>query len=304
MIRIQLTDTLLPSIEGQCTMLEAPTIIAPAVVNDAYCLCDCEYEELVFSETGAIVSEYKNDKTDLIFIKAISSDTITIKMYKDTDDPKTISDNTYGTYYSTFTAQPLYVGFVADWNKIYNSLGAGLYYFEITKTIMGVETTVYTPDYRLRPYTDLGANGTVRIETYNSGSILNSDFDYDGLLTGGWYQSMRINGKLLAKVPKLQVDNYIDQNYNVIQRQDRISNEWELITGLLPANISNKLLYDMLLADRILVSDYNIYSEENIKQLELIKNGNVEKKSFNKNQKSNFSIKFTDKKLDGIKNNY
>jgi hypothetical protein len=291
--------------DGLAVMLDtAPVIVPPVPIENTVCVCKCEYIEQVFSEVGAIVTGWKNDKTSMLFKKAIAADTITIKLYKGTTS-YTITDNTYGTYYAagSLPGQPTYVGFVADWNKIYNALGAGSYYFEVTTVIIGVTTVKQSIYYNLQPYSDLAADRTVRIETWNTGSILNSVFDYAGILTGGWYQSVRLRGKLMPKNPKLVTDNYFDQDYNLQQIQDKITDEYTLVTYPVPAEISNVLIYDNLLANTVKISDYNIYNEDVIRELSLYVT-DIQKKSYNLSRHVSFEIKFSPKKDNCIKNNF
>jgi hypothetical protein len=306
MIVQQLVNILPPATtnDGLATMTDVATVIVPSVpIENSVCVCRCNYRELVFSETGAIVDWNKNDKTTLLFKKAITADTITIKLYKGTT-PYTITNNTYGTYSAgTLTGQPLYWEFVADWNKIYSALGAGAYYFEITTIIIGVTTVIETIEYYLQPYSDLMADNTIRIETYNTGTILSSDFDYSGIHEDGFYQSFRIRGKLMPKNPKLTTDTYINQDNEIIQIQDKITNEYELELHLIPYDIADKLVYDNLLANKILVSDYNVFNE-NVKRQIALRPTDIEKKSFAFNNNVQITIKFIEEKDNIIKNNF
>jgi hypothetical protein len=290
--------------DGLATRLVGiPTIPAVAIEENSICVCKCNYVEKVFSEVGPIVDWNKNDKTSLLFKKAITSDSITITLYKELT-PYTISDDTYGVYYpGTLPNKPLYYGFIVDWNKIYYLLGPGYYNFKITTIIIGVTTVIDSIDYYLQPYSDLSANNTVRIETYNTGNILSSPFDYDGLLQDGWYQSFRIKGKLMPKQPKITTDNYINQDNEIIQIQDKITNDYDLITGLIPAVIADVLIYDNLLANKILISDYNIFNEDVKRQIELRPIDIPEKKVYNFNNNMKFVIKFTSAIDNIIKNN-
>lgn len=268
-------------------------------------ICDpkCCYYEKVFSESGSITQWEHNDKTSILTKKIIAADTIQIDMIAPDGTKYTISDNTYGTYYSTFTAKPLYVGFIADWNLIYNSLGTGIYYFEITETIIGVTTKYTTINYHLSLYSERAANNTVRIETWNTGVILNSDFDYKDLLVDGWYQSYRIPGKLNTSVPKLTTDNYYNQAYELLQIQDKITDEYTLETHLLPYEISKVIIYDNLLANKILISDFNLFNETIMRSISLYPT-DIQKKAFGYNSDCMFTIKFTTKFDDTIKNNF
>lgn len=306
MITQTLANILPPSTtnDGLATMQSTSSTIAPvAVEENSICVCKCDYRELVFSEAGAITDWNKNDKSTLLFKKAIAGDTITIKLYKDTT-PYTITDNTYGEYYpGTLPGQPLYWEFVADWNLIYNALGPGNYYFETTTIIIGATTVTESIDYYLQPYSDLAADGTIRIETYNTGTILSSDFNYLEIHVNGFYQSYRIKGKLLPKMPKLITDTYTDQDNNIIQIQDKITNEYELVLKLIPASVADVIIYDNLFANRILISDYNIFNEDVKRQIE-VRPLDIEKNTFAFNKDVQFNIKFTAAKDNMIKNNF
>lgn len=275
--------------------------------ENSVCICRCEYVEKVFAETGTQTSDVKNDKTALLFQKLITADTITIYLCYGTTRIE-ITDNTYGTFYTAgyFTQKPLYVGFVADWHKIKAALGTGTYWFETERTLLGTSDIVYSIYYELLPFTDLLANGTVRIDTWNTGTILSSPFDYEAMTTElpmGWFQSYRIMGKVMPKVPKLTVDNYYNQNYELIQIQDKITDNYELETELLPASVSNQIIYDNLLANVINVSDFNYYNEEVIRELRLYPQ-EIIKKSFAYNQRSIFKISLIPYNDNIVKNNF
>jgi hypothetical protein len=272
-------------------------------ITNTVCICDCEYYQKVFSEAGPVVTAWKNDKTTLIFKKLINADYADIELYKNSEFAAIISNSTYGVYtdFGGFTNQPKYKEFVADWNKIYNALGAGIYYFKITTSTLGEVSEDESIKYQLMLYSDEKANGTVRIDTYNTGTILNSDFDYNSLKPKGFYQSIRISGKLLPKQPKYEKDNYLDSNYNILQLQDKIINEWTLETGLLPSALSNQIIYDMLLSNTIIISDYNAFNEEQIRELSVVFDDMLEKEGYKDHY---YRLKFKEKKQNIIKNNF
>ena len=293
---------------GLVTLLDGIKINAPTPeYTCCICSCSCNYSEKVFSEAGAISDPSINDKTALLFTKIIAGDSIKIYLCYGTTRTQ-IVDNTYGSYYPAgfFSLKPLYVGFLADWNLIYKALGAGSYWFEIETTLLGVSKTIYSICYDLTLYDCHKANFTVRIESYNTGVILDSLFDYAKMieLPNGWYQSVRLGGKVFPKLPKITVDNYYDQDYQLLQIQDKISNTYELETHLLPASISNQIIYDNMLANKILISDYNISNEEIIRQI------NLYPTEINKNypgqyqNNCRFTLKFTTRFDSTIKNNW
>ena len=130
MIDIFVNNSLIYSFDathnGLVTLLEGIKINAPTPeYTCCVCSCRCNYSEKVFSESGAITDLLINDKTALLFTKIIPGDQIKIYLCYGSTRIQ-IVDNTYGSYYPTgfFSLKPLYIGFLADWNKIYNSLGA------------------------------------------------------------------------------------------------------------------------------------------------------------------------------------
>lgn len=281
---------------------DSAKLVESTPVNDI-CLCSCQYIEDVFAEI-TYTKSYKNDKTSMLFAKKKASDTIIIKLCNDALGlEEVITDNTYGSYYSTFTAQALYVGFVCDWSKVLIDLGIGKYYFKIISTILGESSTVTSISYQLSEYSDERANGSVKIESYQTGELLNSEFNYVGLVAGGWYQSIRIPGKLLEKKINLKVDNYYNLQNKLVQIQDKVEFIYEVESELIPYEIAEKLYTDILLGNSVIVSDYNVFNEAQIKEIELYYNG-IEKKSFSHNPKSSYKFKFTPRFDNVIKNNY
>jgi len=271
--------------------------------NDV-CACDvgCDYTERVFGSVGA--EWWKNDKNDFLFQKQIAADTITIKLFKDGASVATITNDTYGTYYSTFTAQALYVGFVVEWEKVLNLLGAGNYQIQADKVLLGVATTFESQKFFLSTYSDEAADGTVRIEAYQTGNILSSQFDYNDLIAGGWYSSFRMYGKLAAPNLVVEEDNIQDENWSHEQVQVKVSNEWELETEQIPSFLSNKLLYDNVLGNQFLVTDYSIYNHATYRRKDLYIT-NIEKVNEpSKNQERSYKLTLSDKLDNIIKRNY
>ena len=279
-----------------------PEIIEEATNDICYCDYECPYIETVFAEVGG--EFYKNDKNSFLFKKLIAVDSIVIKLYKNGVELATISDDTYGTYYSTFAAQPLYIGFVIDWEKVLNLSGAGFYQLKAELTIIGNSSEYESQQFRLLPYSDIAADGTVRIECYNTGNILSSQFNYTDLIQGGWYQSLRILGFFGLKEPALNVDNYRNQEYKLRQIQDSIQNTFTLETNLIPALISNIITQDNILANEIYITDYNILNPELYRRISLYPSEISDATTFAKNRNQKFIIKFTDKIDNIIKSNF
>ena len=292
-----------PYLKGQLVKLDCNLLKSiPTTYSQSICNFECCYIENVFALVGG--ENYQNDKSSFLFSKLITSDTIVIELIKPDGTTATITDNTYGAYYSTFSANPLYIGFVLDFEKCLQLIGIGTYQIKVTKTILGISYTWYSQYFYLKQYDEMAINKTVRLEWYQTGNILSNELNYEDLISNGWYQSIRFKGILSNKIPKIITDNYLNEKYQIKQIQNKIYNEYTLETNLLPINISDKLIYDGILANKLLISNYNLFAEEFVVQRELICDEIVEKKSTYKNKNSIFVIKFKEKDENIIKTNF
>jgi hypothetical protein len=306
MITQQLTNTS-PYIlnSGLATKTSATSVPnVPGLATNSICLCasGCEYVEPVFAKNGG--EWYENDASSFLYQKLIAADTITLKLYKAGTELATITGATYGTDYPTFTAQPLYVGYQLDWEKVFNLHGAGWYEVKAEKVILGTSSTETSQKFRLLEYSDEAADGTTRIETYQTGNILSSSFNYSDLVVGGWYQSFRINGRLNSPDPKIETDRILDENYEQDQVNDQIYKEWILETKQLSSQIGNQILYDNSLANKYLVTDNNNTNYEVYRRQSLYVTG-IEKLHENAgNKQRSWKLTLSDKIQNIIKRNF
>lgn len=244
-----------------------------ASVQDAekveFCFCgiDCadDYVEKAF--TGSASDEdWKKDKASFLLRKLRDADTIAFEIWKDSAKVADITDSSFGTYYDTFTAQPLYVGFIADWSAIQNAFGIGHYQIKAQKTILGQSTTFESRNYWVLPYDEETADGTVRFETFTTGNILRSEFDYDSLIEGGWYQSIRLPARFGNVTPSITTDKIQTSDRQVVSVQDKIENQITLFTDFIGGSLKKQLTNDQLLNNRCLITDYNLLNDEVIRQ--------------------------------------
>ena len=234
-----------------------------------FCFCgiDCfdSYIEKAFT-ASANAEAWKKDKASFLFRKVRSQDTIAIEIYKEGLKVADVIDNTYGSYYASFPNQLLYVGFIADWTSIANSFGHGYYQIKAQKVILGQSQTFSSRNYFVIPYSEKGANETVRIETYTDGNILSSDLNYQSLIEGGWYQSMRISGRFGNVSEVLNQDKVLNADRQVVSVQDSIEREYTLFVNYLPESAKKQLTNDMSLTTRTIITDYNLLNDEVIRQ--------------------------------------
>jgi hypothetical protein len=236
----------------------AVTVLQPPVQiqERTFCVCGlaCEYVEKAFA--GA--NSYENDTSSFLYKKLRSADTIALELHKKGRKVASLNDNTLGTYYSTFSVQPLYVGFIVDWGLVFNAHGGGDYRIVARKSILGVSSAENSRAFYLNSFDDESANGTVKLSMNLNGNILSSIFDYTGLLTGGWVSNFRIPAKFGNKSPELTTDNYLSSEYKKISVVPSVSYEYTLATRLIPAVIADELNSNSLLSDSVKVTDYNL----------------------------------------------
>jgi hypothetical protein len=279
------------AIEAELQLVQTPVTEVSAISVTGF---ECEYSEYALADLSD-TSAFKNDTSTFLLTKSLDTDTIVFSIWKDGFKISDITDNTYGTYYSTFTQQPLYAAFVVEWRKVLTLEGSGCYKIKANQNILGVQTLFESRNFKLLPYSDFAAQGTVRIETYQNGNIQRSNFDYTNLIDGGWKQSYRFEGFFGFKTPVLNVDSYFDSNYTLEQIQTSNTQEYTLETKILPPNISNALTEDNILADRIVINDYNSNNSNLFRDLEVMPQSFEDTIHANDKKGTIYRIKFVDK---------
>jgi hypothetical protein len=261
----------------------------------------CDYIEYVF---GNSADEINNDKSSFLLKKALNTDTIVFELWKGDEKKQDITDDSLGEFYNGFDVQPLYVGAVVYWGNVLSLYGFGQYTIRATQNIAGQETTFTSRMFQIISYSAQNANNTVRIETYQQGYILNSDFDYRDLLPDGWYQSFRIYGRFGSKTPLFESEPYLSENRTLLQNQDKIVAEYTLELETLPSTIHNQLIYDNMLANEVLITDCNVLNTEKFERVSLYPKSIEEPELVNYRTRLNQVIKLVEKEQRTVKRNF
>jgi hypothetical protein len=275
-------------------------VVTPGAV--IFCPCDfrCDFEERVFADAAA--DGIKNDTTDFLFKKVTPSDTITIALIKNNVVLATISDDTYGTYYPSFTARPLYVGWLANWTAIFAAFSGGRYQVRVTTVILGQSSEFFSRYFRLNTFDILEANNTVKIESRQNGRFENGEFDFTDLLPGGWPSYIRLFGSFGRMQPSIERDVFQDNSHREVQNRDQVVREYSLKANLVPESIQNRIATQDLLGNQVLITSYDVLQE---KKYELFP---VVPESFNDTRydglgNTHFEITFSDRQKNIIKTN-
>jgi len=268
--------------------------VTPASINEfCYCEYECDYVEKVFGSTDN--DFWKNDKNVFLFRRLIPNDTVEIKLFKDDVELDIIDDDTYGEFidgYVNGTAeQQLYINFILDWQKVFQALGGGNYQVKTEVTLLGNSETIESQKFNLMSYSDLSANGTVRIEYYDNGNIEGSEFDFTGL---NIYNSFRCIGELREVSLEIEDDSYLDTSSKRTQITKKIIPKWTLKTGRLDRKTSLAISRNSVLANKLLVTDYNIINEDVFRRKSLIIEG-IEKVDGPKDTRAMYDLTLSDK---------
>jgi len=284
-------------------MATASIAIPQEVPTLDFCFCDyeCDFEELVLADL-ADNSSYKNDRTSfLLDVPDTGAGSFAIRLIAANGTTTNLVDNTYGTYFglSTIAGQPTKAGYLIEWQKVATLLGFGVYYFEVDNTNFTNTITTTSRKFRLTPYSETNADGTVKIETIHNGCI-EGGVDYTGM---NWIRSIRIPGIFGKPTFRLETDNYFDTQNNKTQIRDQIVHEYTLQTERLPSSVMAPIINDKILANQIFITDYNLFNFEDIRQKEVIATEIAEPSYASKSRKASFEISFEEKLQNTIKRN-
>ncbi len=280
-----------------------PPVNVVEVVEDAvFCPCDfrCDFEEKVFAHADA--DGIKNDITDFLFKKVTATDTIVIQITRDNVILATISNNDYGTYYNGFANQPLYVGWLADWTKIFNQFSGGRFQIKVTTTILGESTVFRSRYFRLQPYDIFEANETVKIRTFQNGRLENNEFDFTNLIPGGWPTSIKLSGSFGQMQPNLERDIFQDSSYREVQNRDTVQREYKLKANFVPESIHNRIATTDVLANEIFITTYGLLKELQYENYPVVPESFSDTK-YDDLGRTYFEIIFSDRQKNIIKTN-
>lgn len=279
----------------------------PPTIDFCHCDFECEYEEMKFALPGG--EDYQNDLSYLLEEVVDPAGTIVFDLYKDGSLVGSITNNTYGTYYGigavpndSTTDQSLKSGFIVDWEKIYNALGGGKYYFKISVTNFSRLVEKETGKYKLRLFDEISANNTAVIKTFQNGYI-QGGLDYTGL---NWGLEFRVGGKLTYGVPDFEKDTYLSSGRRETQIQDQIINNYSLECDLIPSVISRQMIENSMLSNEYLIMDYNLFNDKSLtyQDISVYPEGVEEAEYFAQSTNGNFTFAFSDRIKDKVKRNY
>lgn len=262
-------------------LLEDPNkIINPEILQKTE---ECCFEINVLAEYVKTNDLY-NDKFSYIrFYDKDSFSNATFKLQKDKVDVATLTDNTYGTYFDFGFHETIYnqnaKGYLLDFNLILNLFGEGDYRIKAEAVnIFGNTITDYSLELCLKKYTVYRADGTCRIDYIRNGNTGNPD-NFEQRLDFGnidWVNQLRIPAIFGGDKANTENEFVKYQSGKKVWIANSIINEYSMNIDSIPNYIHNIIKYDILQADEIKITDYNIINPTSHKELKVIPSGGYE----------------------------
>ena len=282
------------SVYSQSTTVTIPT--AKETIDYCFCNYDCDYRELVLA--GA--NDYETDRS--AFLVSIPDTSGSFEFYIQnivTGAETTVTDNTYGNYYALgYTpTNPDKGGYLINWGLVRDTLGFGRYRVRIVQNFFGANIETLSHEYNLKPYSPELADGTVKIETVRTGCI-QGGIDYTDL---NWITSVRVPGFFYEVAPRTEIETYLGTDRKVNQIQETTVRRYQLDTKLLPSEILNDIKDDGLMSTNIFVTDYNLLSYEDLRQVNVVRTEFDTFDTFRGSRRAKAGITFEEKKQDKIK---
>jgi hypothetical protein len=281
------------------------SVISPALPSNPLRECCGDFSYKVLADKNS-TDELKNDKTGFLFYfpSFITGATMILQKYDNGGyaDFVTLNNNDYGTLYDfgffTNSQNENFIGYQLEWKKIIDDedLSEGSYRIVCIPDVpFGTGDNITTDEYCLKQYTVDRAEGTVRIEYYLNGilGIIEDDTAKKDLGDINWYNAIRVNGYFGFSTATYETE-YVQ--YNNGQRQyitDEQEPEYTLKLKMQPNFIHELMRVDIMQADKILITDYNIKNPSRYNQKAVIKNSAYEpdwKKL--QNRLANVEVKF------------
>ena len=236
--------TVIPTEGIACHGCFGSVSLPPEQLELDYCFClfECETEYKVFSG----VNSREKDYFTFYYNSKDENATNTFTLLKGSDEYP-LTDSTYG--------EIIAYGYELDWTKVANELGHGVYTLKEEISQFGRTTTRKYGKFRLLPFSLDVADGTVKIESYQSGKLENSfDFCEDSEVRF----SFRVKGYFGNEKQKTETSRYVTAGRVDTNIQTRIYNEYELIFNTSDHKIARLISENMILGSRLYISDYNV----------------------------------------------
>jgi hypothetical protein len=246
------------------------TLITPLLPNSGLDDCCSDFEISVLANDSG--EDLQNDFTTFLAQVSATTSSASYSLYKCDELVATFTNNDYGTNYA-FNFVTGYIGYKVDWSLVLLAFGIGKYRIKLSTTdaVLG-NVDRFSETYNLRIYHPTLAEGTVRIEWVQNGTIgdLYSDkkqFLYRNL---NWSNQIRLKGFFGYPEATYTKDNIKYQNGLREWVKDENEPKFKLKIKRISASIHDLLMIEVLMSDRCSVTNYNSKSEKDYLKKDII----------------------------------
>ena len=177
-------------------------------------------------------------------------------------DVAVLTDNTYGTYipYNTYALHPSYAGYIINWYNVLDEEGEGI--FRIKFEIEGgkIDECLVSEAFCLKAFDCYQISNTVKFEATlyggHIGHAVNPAILID-LCGITFTDSIRFKGFFGYEKAEYERKNVEYNNGIIYKIRDEVVKQFILFTGKLPKSLHDRFKAYALMADKLLVSDYN-----------------------------------------------
>lgn len=275
--------------EIKINALRLPTIsqtVPPTLPQTSSCSCPCPFKMIAFGDINNQTNDLQNDKSDFIFYEnAIAYSNIKLILQKGNcgtwTDVYTFIDDTYGEF-CAWGKNPNFDGtdYVDDFGKKYTGLfldwlsillnplfGPGEYRIKAIYTdVYNNSVNVYdNREFCLYEYLPYLANKTIRFDTIITG-IRGNKLDFNNIVdySTAWSGQLRIYGMFyeIDSDYNEEFNQYGDEELNaykpiISEQHSKYTVEYKPI----PAWLRSYISVNILQADNILCTDYNVLND-------------------------------------------
>lgn len=231
---------------------------------------DCDFKIPVFAD--GTDDDLKNDKRSFLYMGADWTTSIKFFIEKLVGSTWTeqdeVTDDTYGEYYGQgdFDSKLKYAGIVIYWKEILDAFGVGEYRIRYEEENDLGDKTSYSREFCLKVY-GCSTDNTVRLEWTNTKGIGNIQNDKEVLDFGEivWPQQVRIPMSFFGypistyETEEIQYQNGEFQDISNDQKE-----EYQLITGALPAWLHNEIKTLACQSGTLIVTDFSSNNPQEI----------------------------------------
>lgn len=288
--------------EGDVTLSFATFVKLPPVGVPDRGFKECCFSLMVLADLNSSDIE-RNDFNSFYFKKQSPSDSCNFFLMKNGTD-YALDSTIYGQFwdFGDFVEQPNLTVVRVDWRKVLSVLGEGDYSIRQDISIAGLSISQTSNTFTLKHYTTVRADKTIRIDSIFDGRLVAQGVDFFGT---GFETTLRVGGFFGNAQRKIEEDIVIRRNYKKEQIKMSQTSEYTLETNLLPECITSEIFDFMLMANRVLISDYNSnnhsykYTRFGVK---IIDDKGTDYPIFKRSAKINLT--FTDELVNKVKLNY